>query len=80
MFNKSISLKLASIEDSSVLAGIRRLIHLIPTDGDVGQILESVGHVNHHSGADASPKMSPRYFFLVLGPLRLPNPGVWLIA
>jgi hypothetical protein len=37
----------------------RRLIHLIPTDGEVCDSLESVSHINSMA-ADASPKMSPR--------------------
>ena len=38
----------------------RRLIHLIPTDAEVSESLESVSHVNPPRAADASPKMSPR--------------------
>ncbi len=37
----------------------RRLIHLIPTDAEVCESLESVSHINSRA-ADASPKMSPR--------------------
>ena len=51
---------LANMDDGLVLSGIRRLIHLIPTDRSVGEALDGLGQVNHGSGADASPQMSPR--------------------
>ena len=55
--------QLASLNDSRILQGIRRLIHLIPTDPTVSESLDAI---SYHStkqplaSADASPKLSPR--------------------
>ena len=55
--------QLASLNDSRILQGIRRLIHLIPTDPSVSDALDAI---SYHStpqplaSADASPKLSPR--------------------
>jgi len=56
----SILYQLAEMDDSATIAGIRRLIHLIPTDSDISDNLDSVGYTSPPAAADASPKMSPR--------------------
>ena len=58
----SILYQLAEMDDSATIAGIRRLIHLIPTDSDISDNLDSVGYNSSPpaAAADASPKMSPR--------------------
>ena len=44
------------------MAGIRHLVHLIPTDSDVSDSLDVVSYstVNPPAAADASPKMTSR--------------------
>ena len=55
--------QLANLSDSRILQGIRRLIHLIPTDPSVSEALDAISyHSNTQplASADASPKLSPR--------------------
>jgi ubiquitin carboxyl-terminal hydrolase 9/24 len=56
----SLLYQLAELDDSPTMAGIRRLIHLIPTDSDITDGLDTVGYSNPPVAAGASPKMSPR--------------------
>ena len=57
----SILYQLAETEDAGTIAGVKRLIHLIPTDSNISDNLDSVGYRNNPpEAADASPKMSPR--------------------
>lgn len=59
-----------SINDNRTLKGIRRLIHLIPTDPSVLDVLEGITYHSDSSpraSADASPKLSPR------NPKKLPS-------
>eukprot|EP00095_Tigriopus_kingsejongensis_P003305 maker-scaffold355_size198070-snap-gene-0.39 protein:Tk03305 transcript:maker-scaffold355_size198070-snap-gene-0.39-mRNA-1 annotation:"ubiquitin carboxyl-terminal hydrolase 24 isoform x8" len=54
---------LSTINDRHVIQRLRRLIHIIPTDSSVIDMLDSVGYFFSSLGssaADASPKMSPR--------------------
>jgi len=67
----SLLYQLAELDDSATMAGIRRLIHLIPTDSDITDGLDSVGYSNLPAAADASPKMSPR----INKKMRLPRSG-----
>ena len=52
--------QLAETEDQGTIAGVKRLIHLIPTDSNISDSLDLVGFRNPPEAADASPKMSPR--------------------
>ena len=57
----SILYQLAETEDPGTIAGVKRLIHLIPTDSNISDNLDCVGYRNSPpEAADASPKMSPR--------------------
>ena len=57
----SILYQLAETEDPGTIAGVRRLIHLIPTDSNISDSLDCLGYRNSPpEAADASPKMSPR--------------------
>ena len=57
----SILYQLAETEDPGTIAGVKRLIHLIPTDSNISDSLDCVGYRNSPpEAADASPKMSPR--------------------
>ena len=67
----SLLYQLAELDDSATMAGIRRLIHLIPTDSDITDGLDTVGYLNLPAAADASPKMSPR----LNKKMRLPRSG-----
>jgi len=60
----SLLYKLAQIEDSNVLAAIRRVLHLIPTDQDVANALDSIPmqkqqQQSHQASSAASPRGSP---------------------
>ena len=56
----TILYQLAETEDAATIAGVKRLIHLIPTDSTISDNLDLVGYRNPPEAADASPKMSPR--------------------
>ena len=56
----TILYQLAETEDAATIAGVKRLIHLIPTDSTICDSLDLVGYRNPPEAADASPKMSPR--------------------
>ena len=56
----TILYQLAETEDAATIAGVKRLIHLIPTDSNISDNLDMVGYRNPPEAADASPKMSPR--------------------